>query len=894
MASFGKGLKKSDELLSFADDTLSNPINPNEAETWKILLVDDEQSVHEVTRLALSDFSFENKNLNIINAYSGKQAMSLLQEHPDIAVMLLDVVMETDSAGLDVVKYTREVLGYDQLRIILRTGQPGMTPEKQVLTKYDINDYRDKTDLTAQKLYTCVLSSLRNFYDLEKLKTLMNEKLALQDIADKRMQEVEGTNRALGEALEKQISITEALQKSESLLDDAQRIAGIGCWEWDVSECQITLSNRVKEYLDHDAESTFSNISDLYKNIESKDQEMLSSAISNVLNTGESVHLVHSVAHRDGSWLVVKHWIELGRTYSGGGKVILGTMQDITQQYIRNSEMRILSSAVKQAADAIFVTSYDGIIEYVNPAFEKMTGYRSCEVVGNTSRIIRSDKQPDSYFKQMWSLLNSGRVFSDVIINKKKNGDLYYEEKIITPLKDEKGKISHFISTGRDISERMETQQRLLYMAHHDALTGLPNRSLLQDRLMQALSRTKHHNRLIAVLFLDLDRFKVINDTLGHDVGDGLLQQMAERLSGCVREGDTVSRLGGDEFAILLNDVACKADVIVVTDKILKSLADPFLVGKHELYVTSSIGISLSPENGNESVALLKKADMAMYKAKDNGKNNAQFYTNEDDSKALGKLSLETALRKALMNDEFYLMYQPQIDAFTGEMLGVEALLRWNNEDYRDLLPEDFIPLLEESGLVVSVGEWVLQTACRQLESWTNQGIRNLQMSVNLSSRQFRLDTLVPMIKQILKNNGLSKDMLNLEITEGMLIEDIKSTSRCLNELRDAGVVISIDDFGTGYSSMSYLKALPIDTIKIDKSFISRVPESSDDCSIVLGIITLAHSLGKKVVAEGVETVDQFEFLKSNKCDCIQGFLFSLPLKASDITDYFGLEGVEQ
>jgi len=566
-----------------------------------------------------------------------------------------------------------------------------------------------------------------------------------------------------------------------------------------------------------------------------------------------------------------------------GPDEVLGMVRDITEARRAEAQMQKLSSAVEQTADSVIITDRDGVIEYANPAFERSTGYSRAEAIGRTPRIVKSGKQTQAYYEHLWRTILAGEVFGDVLINRRKDGTLYYEEETITPLKDANGVITHFISTGKDVTERMQTQERLQYMAQHDALTELPNRLLLLDRLKQSLARARWHERLVAVLFIDLDRFKTINDSLGHEAGDRLLQQLAERFTLSVREGDTVARFGGDEFVILLDDVASDKDVGMVAQKVLDALAAPFLVHEQNLYITASIGVSLFPGDGEDSSTLLKHADTAMYRAKEMGKNTYQFYSSDMSARAFERLSLETRLRHALDRNEFVLHYQPQVDADSGRIVGVEALIRWQHPDFGLVAPSDFIPLLEETGLIVATGEWVLHVACAQLARWQRDGWRDLRMAVNLSPRQFQGKTLRHAVDIALSQLEVSQDVLELEITESLLVKQDASTLETLDAFREIGVRVAIDDFGTGYSSLSYLRRLPIDSLKIDRSFVHDIPHDPDDSAITSAIAALATSLKLEMIAEGVESAAQCDFLRALGCRVMQGNLFSRPLPADDI-----------
>jgi len=453
-----------------------------------------------------------------------------------------------------------------------------------------------------------------------------------------------------------------------------------------------------------------------------------------------------------------------------------------------------------------------------------------------------------------------------------------------SPVFDEAGQVIASVHIAKNITEDRRTEQHLQHLAHYDQLTQLPNRTLFLDRLTQALARANWHQRLVAVLFLDLDRFKVINDTLGHDTGDLLLQAVAGRLLKAVREGDTVARFGGDEFVIALVDVADEQDVYLITEKLLRELGRPFVIRDRELFVTTSIGISLYPHDGTDTSELIRNADASMYHAKELGKNNYQRYSPILHARSPKRLELETSLRHALDRQEFRLHYQPKIDLITGRLRGMEALLRWQHPEIGLIAPLEFISLLEETGLIVKVGAWVLQTACVQTKAWQVAGFPDLRVAVNLSARQFTQHNLSETVVKALRASGLQPRCLELELTESILIEHSETTLASLRELSGMGIQLAIDDFGTGYSSLSYLTRFPIDTLKIDRSFVHDIATDPDDAAIVQAVIVMAHSLGLTVVAEGVETKDQFNYLRRNRCDEIQGNFFSRPLAPEAFT----------
>jgi diguanylate cyclase (GGDEF)-like protein len=463
-----------------------------------------------------------------------------------------------------------------------------------------------------------------------------------------------------------------------------------------------------------------------------------------------------------------------------------------------------------------------------------------------------------------------------------------------SPLWNPDGTLHGILEVIRNITDNLSTEtqlrehrERLYHLVHHDALTNLPNRMLLQDRLARMMMKAKRHKTYVAVLFLDLDRFKKINETLGHEIGDKLLLEVSKRLENCVRKSDTVARLGGDEFGIILDDLRDIKFVAVVARKILQALSKPILIQEYELYATSSIGISLYPDDGEEEDELLRCADTALYRAKDAGKNNYQYYTSDMNTRAFEFLLLESGLRKALDNDELVVFYQPLINLEDNKLIGMEALLRWQHPEKGMISPGDFIPLAEETGLIEPIGEWVLRAACAQNKKWQDAGYPPVKVSVNMSARQFSKKNIVEMISDILKEIDLSPEHLGIEITESVIMQDVKSTISKLTKMQEMGICLSIDDFGTGYSSLSYLKLFPIDYLKIDRSFVFNITSDSTDAAIATSIILLAHSMNLKVVAEGVETKEQLKMLRQQGCDIVQGFLFSKPLAAEEFVPFF-------
>ncbi len=545
--------------------------------------------------------------------------------------------------------------------------------------------------------------------------------------------------------------------------------------------------------------------------------------------------------------------------------------------------LRLASGALKTAANAILITRADGTIEWANAALINLSGYERQELLGNTPRIFNSSTHPHSFWKYLWDTIRSGQSWQHEVINRHKSGALYPVRQTITPILDNHGTITHYISVQEDISQIKATEEQLRYGATHDLLTGLPNRLLMQEHLQQAINAASRSNDLIGILFIDLDHFKLVNDTLGHLIGDSLLRLVTERLAGCLRAGDTLARLGGDEFIVLLPDISSPLHAAVVANKMIDTLRTPITVADQELNTGCSIGISLYPLDGEDADTLLKNADTAMYNAKSGGRNAFRFYVPDMNARIVKRMALESDLRRALSAGEFEIHYQPQAEIASGDVIGVEALLRWHHPQRGLISPTEFIPVAEETGLIVPIGEWVLVTACQQLAAWDKAGLSGLTMAVNVSARQFQHEAILVAAKKALAKTGVAPGRIELEITESLMMEHIDNIAELLRRLHGMGLRLALDDFGTGYSSMGYLRRLPFHVLKIDRTFVSDIGVDADDTAIAVSIIGLAHNLGLSVIAEGVETEAQRAFLRRHKCDFEQGYLLSRPLPPTEL-----------
>jgi len=579
--------------------------------------------------------------------------------------------------------------------------------------------------------------------------------------------------------------------------------------------------------------------------------------------------------------------------------LIVDLEEEVGSHKLTAEHLNKLSQAIEQSPVSVMITDLDGNIEYVNPQLCKITGYQEDELIGQNPRILKSGNTPEIQFKNMWNAITSGQSWSGELYNKKKNGDLFWENVTVSAIKNNENKNTHYLAIKEDISLRKDYEERLLYQASYDKLTSLPNRSLAYDRIQQAIANAIREQEKLALLYMDFDHFKNINDTLGHGAGDEFLKYMAGRLKGCVRDFDTVARLGGDEFLIMLlevndgeGDPALSFEDIIKqkTADILQRVAKPCVIQDMEFSVTASVGIALFPQDGDDPHILLRNADTAMYRSKRKGRNTYEVFTPEMGDVVMKRVEIDSKLRRALENGDFYLQYQPLMDARTQSIVAAEALIRWEDEELGMVSPEEFVPLAEESGLIVEIGDWVIDTALADVKKWREQSEhKDFYMAINLSSRQFRGKDMVKKIADSLKQYDLPGSCLELEITERLIMKDVPHVVSILNQFKEMGIRLSIDDFGTGYSSLSYLKRFPFDVLKIDKSFISDIADDVDDRALCDAIIAMAHSLGLSIIGEGVENKEQFEFLCERGVEIIQGYYVSVPMINDDFLKFIAI-----
>lgn len=565
----------------------------------------------------------------------------------------------------------------------------------------------------------------------------------------------------------------------------------------------------------------------------------------------------------------------------GRPQSVLAVGRDITEEKLNEERLRLAASVFHNTAEGVLITDPKGVILSVNPAFTTITGYSEAEALGKTPRILRSDHQSEDFYRAMWqSLLLEGH-WEGEIWNRRRGGEAYLEWLTINRIDDPSGEPVRYVSVFHDITELRSKDEHIRHLAFHDALTGLPNRALMQDRLQHAINRCKREKTLLSVTFIDLDRFKGINDTLGHDVGDLLLIEVAKRIKERLRAMDTVARLGGDEFVVLMEDHAGADDCACLAQELLAEIARPIQIKEHKIEIGASLGLAFFPEDGDDPLELMKRADMAMYAAKSSGRHTYRFFQQQMLDRTKARLSLEMELRRAISRREFVLHYQPKIDLATGRLQGAEALIRWAHPQRGILAPADFIPIAEESGLIRDIGRWVLAEACRQMSRWRAAG-SEIRLAVNVSMRQLGDERLAERIAELTSALGLAPEMLELELTESTVMADPEGIANLLAKLRAIGVTIAVDDFGTGYSSLAYLRRLPIDVLKIDRSFVMDTDHDEEDAQIVKTIVALGQALRLTMVAEGIETPSQAERLCAMGCQFGQGYWFAPPMPGDE------------
>lgn len=762
-------------------------------------------------------------------------------------VVLLDYVLPGMNA-LDITKALRQDRGLD-IPIVLVTGQGSETVAAQAL-RLGVSDYLVKHETYLQELPVVLGNAFRQV-------ELVRERLALRAMTE-RLQGVLATSPSVNYAM---------------LLDaDGLHL------EW--------VSDNVALMTGYDAEEA-SQPGWWLDHIEPVDRAAARAGVHGLRDSG---HLVreYRFRHRDGGTIWIRDELRVvGRSASGASQVA-GVWSNVTEQREATERLRLNAAVIESTHDGVLITDLDGVIVSVNRAFTAVTGYEREEAVGRTPRFLQSGRHDRGFYQAMWAALRGAGYWQGELWNRRKNGELYPEWLTLNAVRNDEGEATHYVGVFTDISKLKQTEERLNYLAHHDPLTDLPNRLLVLSRLEHAVDVAQRRKRRVAVMCIDLDRFKTVNDSLGHPVGDELLCAVANRLRARLRKEDTLGRLGGDEFMVLIEHLDVPGDAALVANNLVETLAEPFALScGQEVFIHASIGISLFPDDGRDFMELVRNADAAMYRAKAQGRNTYGFYTEDLTRHASARLGLETRLRRALAQHEFVVYYQPVISIADGRLLGAEALVRWQPVGEDMVSPAAFIPVAEETGLIAPIGEWVLREACRQARCWQAAGHAFPSVAVNLSVEQFRRQDIGAVLRDVLAETGLAPERLELEITESNLMDQGEKAAELLDRLKATGVRLAIDDFGTGYSSLAYLKRFAIDKLKIDRSFVKDLADDRNDLAIASAIVAMARALDISVQAEGVETTAQLELLRSLGCGTYQGYLCSKPLPADEFEARF-------
>jgi len=696
---------------------------------------------------------------------------------------------------------------------------------------------------------------------------------------------VQSMLRNRGELLEQRI-----VESTRQLQEERERFESIlanmrdAVWSVSPDGGKVLFVNRVVEHIYGRKPEAFYADPELRMSAVHPDDRAWVRARFADLFQGAGFDAVYRIVRSDGEvrWV---HDIGYAVTDAAGRRTRLdGITRDVTAEKQIEAELRLAQAAFENTAEGIVITDADTRIIAVNRGFTAITGYSESDLIGKTPRLWQSKRHNGDLYKELWAAIRTGGQWRGELWNRRKNGEIFPAIENVSAIRDRDGKILNYVAVLSDISGIKQFEEQLFQLAHHDALTHLPNRLLFTDRVDHALSRAHRENHRLAVLFIDLDRFKNINDSLGHAVGDQLLCEVASRLTAAVRENDTVARLGGDEFVIALERIGTADGAAVFAEALVGALGEPIRIDEHELFVTPSIGISIYPDDAKSTEDLVRHADAAMYHAKRLGRNRFQFYSESLTTEIVEKVRLETQLRQALKRGELEVYYQPQIDLFEGAVSGAEALVRWRHPEIGLVSPARFIPLAEESGIICQIGEFVLREACRQARMWLDQGLPLKRIAVNVSGQQLLDADLAELVSKALVETGLDPHYLEVEITETVVMQQTEKTLSTLQALRALGVNLAVDDFGTGYSSLGYLKQLPVHRLKIDRSFVMDVPHDHNDEAIIRAVAAMTRSLHLELVAEGVETAAQHAFLAAEGCQMGQGYLFGKPVPPSEFS----------
>lgn len=798
-----------------------------------ILIVDDESSVLLFHRAVLEKAGFRVKGFQ-----KGADSISaFINFKPDLVI--LDVVMP-DLNGFTICRTIRNLPGSQYTPILFVSGKGDSKSIKQA---FDAG----ATDFLLKPVNLDLLGN-RIQYMLRSSETMKNLKI------------------------------------SEQRLCNAHRIAQLGNWEWNIERDYLWCSDEIYHIFGVKPENFDRRYEGLLTSVHPGDQDMFDSMVKHSLRTGEPLSLEHRVLLHDGSLRFINERAEVYIPRGGKALRMIGTAQDVTKKRESEDSLKLLKEAVERLPIGITISDLEGKIIYTNPAEAQMHGYTMGELTDKEASMFApanlKKTVPLDEFRKM-------TVWKRETVNLRKKGEAYEEFPVFLtsiPVKNAKEVPLGIITTCEDITERKQAEREIEKLAYHDILTGLPNRALLHDRLEKALALARREGKQICVMFLDLDRFKDVNDSQGHDFGDKLLWSVAERLRRCIREADTLARMGGDEFVIVFTSVSGSDEAAIAAQRILSVFSQPFELEERQIYSSTSIGIAIYPSDGHDVGDLLKSADTAMYYAKFRGRHTYQFFSEEMNRRVTEKMTIENALRRAIDGNEFCLHYQPQVELETGRIIGAEALVRWESPELGLVLPSQFIPVAEDTGIIFRLGQWVIDTAFAQAKAWQDAGFRSFKIAVNISGHQLEQPGFMDMVDRLIRKTGVDPAQMEFELTESVVMDKADMTIVTLTDLRTRGIRLCIDDFGTGYSSLSYLKHFPMDRIKIDRSFVTDIRTNTDDAAIVDMIIAIGKSLGLRVLAEGVENKEQFDFLKAHGCTEAQGYFFARSMAAEDLT----------
>ncbi|RSH62206.1 bifunctional diguanylate cyclase/phosphodiesterase [Stutzerimonas stutzeri] len=679
---------------------------------------------------------------------------------------------------------------------------------------------------------------------------------------------------------------TAELGESEARLTLALEASDLGLWDWDLQNNRVHHS-RMQVVFGIGLENRYGKDGSRLPDIHPDDlQRVRATLIAHLKGETESFVIEYRALCADGSELCLEdRGRVIQRDANGRALRMIGTRRDISELRSQAEQQRLAATVFEAASEGIVIMNDRYRVLAVNDACCTLSGYSREELLGHSVARIAGSPESQRQYETMREALERHGHWQGELIETRKSGEVYPQWVQLREVRDANGSVTHVVAFVSDLSVRRKIEERLRYLTHYDDLTGLANRGLLKERLQEACQRVRRNGRNMAVLYIDLDRFKLLNESLGHEAADALLREVSRRLSQTLGEADTIARLSGDEFVVLLDAYGSLSGLAHLGSRLLQRIRKPIVIGEQELVISASIGVSLLPDNSRDAEVLLRQASTAMQQAKHLGGNTLQFFTDRPQASGMHYLQLENQLRKALEVGQLEVFYQPRLSLADDSLEAAEALVRWRHPQRGLVTPADFIPLAEETGLIIPLGEFVLREACRQARRWQQEGLADIRVSVNLSVKQLRQGNFVSLVRQVLEETGLPPAMLELELTESQLLDDIDNAISISEQLRALGVKLAIDDFGTGFSSLSYLKRFPVDYVKIDRSFISEVEHSSQDAAITRAIIAMVHSLERKVVAEGVETQAQMDFLKANLCDEIQGYLLSPPVPAEQFAE---------